>query len=389
MRHALTIAVSALVGLTLAGCTSDQEASPPAEPPVAASDEGGGPLGAEVAILLPSEGSLDPLTAQAVAAALEPLSSRPPDGISELRLHTPDSTTFARDLARTFGERGMDLVCAVGSDALPATQEASTMYRATRYCAAPVDRDDPPVGEAELEDEDVGEVSRIEVRTEELGHAVGVAARRRAGTGPVGLLLGDGLGATRFAAGLEASLDSVEVVEPDGVDDELDDDAIGAARATALLEQDVEVVVLDGGPGAQAALEVLAGSVTLLGPAVLLDADGFADDGLADDVVLAWQVSWADVLGPTIAALVEEDSGQRSFGFEDEVFTWSAGPAASVAIGAAVADAAREIAAGTRDPLAPPPAASLPPFGHGEDDDDTDDDEQGPDADDADDDQDG
>ena len=373
-RHALTVAVSALVGLVLAGCTSDQEASRPPEPPVAVSDESSGPIGAEVAILLPSEGSLDPVAAEQLAASLESLSSQPPDGVSELRLHTPDSTTFARDLARTFGERGIDLVCALGSDALPATQEASKLHRATRYCAAPVDRDDPPVGEVTLEDEGIGEVSRIEVRTEELGHAVGVAARRQAADGPVGLLVDDGIGAARFTAGLEASLDGVEVVAPDIADEDLDVDALGAARATALLEEDVEVLVVDGGPGAGAALEVLAGSVTLLGPTSLLDAHG-----VVDDVVLSWEVRWADVLGPTFAALVDEDSGQRSFGFEDEVFSWRAGPASSAAIGAAGADAVREIAAGTRDVLAPPPAASLPPIMHVEPDDDP---EQDPDEDD-------
>lgn len=357
MRHALTVAVSALVGLVLVACTPGEEAAEPPEPPVAVPDaDSAGPLGAEVAVLLPSRGVFAATAELRLAEDLGALTADTLDGISDLRLHTPESTTFARDLARTFGERGFDVVCALGPEALSATQEASELHRATRYCAVPADRDEPVAGLAALEPTDPGEVTRVEVRTEELGHAVGIAARRRAGDAPVGLLVEGDAAGSRFLAGLEAGLDGVEVIEPGGVDDDLDDAALGEARARSLLDEDVEVVVLDGGPGAAAALEVLAGETALIGPASLLDGHA-----AADDVAVAWQVRWADVLAAVLTALVGDEPGQGSFGFGDGVFAWHPGPASSAAVGAAVADAVAAIAEGRRDPLAPPPAAELVP----------------------------
>lgn len=351
------VAGSVLAAVVLSGCTdgegSDQDAPP--QPPVAEEGEANGSLGAEVAVILPPRGQLDGAVWDQLAASLQPLAEEPPEGISQLRLHTPGSRVFARDLAGLFGERGLDLVCAVGADALSVTQEASTTYRGTRYCAAPADRDDPPVTELQTEEVEAGEVVRLEVRSEELGHVAGVAARRRAGDGSVGLLIGDGPGGVRFAAGLEAGLEGAEVVLPEQLDGELGTEADLAERAAVLVEHDVEVVVLDGSAGSLAALEVLDGSSALVGPAGLLGG------AVADEVVLAWSTRWQRVLDPLLTGLAGEDPGRRSFGFEQEVFDLASGPASNVAVGAAVADAVAAISEGTRDPLEPAPQAGRPP----------------------------
>ena len=382
MRTRHVVAAVVVVAL-LGACTADDEPDAATEPPVAAEDEGAaGPMGAEVALILPPAGVLDPAAADALDTQARTLGDDLPRGIDDVSVHVPDSTTFARDLAGVFGDRGVDLVCFLGPDAVSVVTGSAERYRATRYCASPADR--PDDGTSEFGEEPDGEdqsVTRLEVRAEELGHVVGVGARRAAGDGAVGLLLGgDELPDDRFEAGLEAGLAGTEVLRPEDVDEDLDADAAAEKRAHALLDEGATVVVIDGAAGSTAAVAALGDEAVLVGPAWVLDAAG------VDDVVaLTWTTRWDRVLGPLIEAVVEDDAGARTFGIAEGAFEVTPGSAASSSTGAAVADAVADLADDLRDPLSPAPGSGLPAMRPpGSEDQDDEDDEEEDDEDDED-----
>ncbi len=375
MRTRQLVAAVAVVTL-LGACTADDDPDAATEPPVAVEDDAAsGSMGAEVAVILPPAGSLDAAAAEALDRQAATLGDDLPRGIDGVSVHVPESTTFARDLAGVFGDRGVDLVCFLGPDAVSVVTSSAERYPATQYCASPADRPDDGAAEFEGEPVDQGEdVTRLEVRAEELGHVVGVGARRAAGDGSVGLLLsGDELPDSRFEAGLEAGLTGVEVVRPDDVDEELEPDAAAEEQAQTLLDAGATVVVVDGAAGSSAAVAALADQVVLLGPAGVLDA---AD--VDDRVVLTWTTRWDRVFGPLVEAVVEEDTDVRTFGIVEEAFEVDAGAAASTSTGAAVADALADLAEGSRDPLSPAPGsglAAMRPSGNADDDADEDEDD--------------
>jgi hypothetical protein len=357
-RRAATLVVILAVGAQ--ACTSEPDPRP-SDPPLVEDDAPQEVGGSSAALILPPAEALDDAVAEELREQLEAIAADAPDGVSEVRVHAPEDETFAGDLAATFGDRGVDLVCAMGDGALRAVASPSEVHRATRYCAVPAEHaeGDAPLldeqNEGDHEGDDADEATRLELRAEELGHAVGVGARRAAGDGPVGLLLGgDELPGARFEAGLLAGLDGVDVVEVE------DTGAPATEQLEALVGAGATAVVLDGGPDASVAAGALDGRAGLVAPSAVAA-------GHEDETVLTWSVRWDRLMTPRLRGLVEDDDPpERSFGFAEQAFEVTIGAAASATTGAAVADAVAGLRTGTRDAVLPVPGAEVEPLGRPE-----------------------
>jgi hypothetical protein len=326
--------------LVLAGCTDPGEPTavsdpgpslvetPPAPPPP--------PVPVSAVVVLPPSGSLAPAHAAQVADGIDDVIEGGDVDVRDVRSVVPDGPAFTADLARTFADRGSPLVCVLGPGAEDVLEPLVVLHPDVRFCALPASLPDEP------DDDDPGgrrdPVLRAELRAEELGHVVGLAAREHAAGLPVGLsLTGDELPAARLRRGVVAGLDGVEVVELRG-DPE--------ARAATLRERDIRTLVVDGGADNAELVEQLPAEVAIAGPRALLD-------GLPHTRhVATWDVRWSVPVAWAIARSGPEGSGPRhaSFGFADTVLTVVPGAALSPALASELDAAIAAIAAGERDP---------------------------------------
>ncbi len=354
------------VVLGLASCTSDgaDEApltadAPPIEEPAAA------PARRTVEIVIPARPTLAPPVAEGLEARVGALAATLPEGVDSLVVRSPDDAAFVPDLLELAAAEGAGLVCAIGPRVAGQADRTADRHGATRVCAMPVA---PPV----LDDEGAIEPTpavRVDVPVEELGFLVGIAAQTAAraavaeaaatdqGARPepsglddpppparVGLLLGgDELPGERFRDGLRAGLGQVEVIRPTTADvppvDALEE----------LLAAGAQVVVLDGGPGAEQVAAALDGRAEVVGPVDLWGGDPPAE------VALAYRLRWEAVVAVVLDGFAGpgELAGPVLLGDEDGVFELAAGPG-NAAVLAAV-DAARAELAIRDDPRAPLP----------------------------------
>ena len=327
----------------LAGCTSTSEPPPLPEPPVEESAAPSAPSGATVGIVLPPRSGLDP----AHLAVLERDVARVADGfgptLRDVRTYVPDAPEFVSDLAVMLADRSTDLVCALGPDAAATVTPLADLYRAVDFCATPAD----PSGD------DDPSVSRVGVRAEELGHLVGVAARRSAGAGPVGVVLGgDDITGATFREGLLAGLAGVAVIEA-----ELEDGDTLSDGVAQVLADGATVVVIDGAAGASAAAARAAEQAVVVAPAAI----GVGPD-VADRLVLSWRVRWDQLLrSPIRRALGEIDRGGHVVGFANDAFELVPGAAASPTLLEALQTAVAEVVSGAQDPREPSTGAPVDP----------------------------
>ncbi|GGI08911.1 hypothetical protein GCM10011354_31450 [Egicoccus halophilus] len=294
-----------------AGCTGPQPEPVPVpapEPPPAPTAAG---LRAAV-VVPPVAGPGDPQAAQ--LRALGNVSAhRLPDGVGELRMVTPDGPAFVGDLARLFARRGTDLVCLVGDDGGRLATELAERHPRTRFCVVPATAApgaDRPDG-----------VWLVDVRFEELGHLVGVAAAAAAGDGAVAAVLApDRVGMPRFRAGLRAGVGGTELHESFPTSAAAAADAVAQAAA-----EGASVLVLDVGWQTDALLATARDA----GLRLSAPMEALAGERFEASTVLAWSVRWQPILLPVVEAVVaDEVETEWDLGLVDDVFVLTPGPLA-------------------------------------------------------------
>jgi hypothetical protein len=346
MRRARAAPVGVLLALLLAMSACTDEPSQAESPsPVAPAPAPAAPLGARVGVVLPPSSALDPAVIAAVATQLDQLAGTADESVRELRGYPPADPRFVQDVALWLSEQGTELVCVLGDRAEEVVVALSQRYRGIRFCALPTGPPRPPDdGGASTADDGV---ARVELRVEELGYLVGVAARTQARDGSVGLVLGgDELPDERFRVGLLAGLAGAEVVEadiPSGQDVSLAD------RAAAVLASDAAVVVLDGGVGASEAAEFIGDRAAVLAPGPVLESVSGVD------VALRWTVRWDRALAGPLASLAVDPAIplHTTVGLTEDVFELLLGREALDPVGAALDLATEGLASGTLDPSVP------------------------------------
>jgi hypothetical protein len=342
---------SALLGaaLVVAACTStgDETTLPapaPAEPPPATPA-----AGLRVGFVLPAAATAGDDQRAQLARDLQFVGALRDEGISEVRTLEADAPEFVRDLASLLAERGTDLVCVLGPDAQRAVASLVDRYPELRFCAVPADLTDPPEN-----------LTAVELRFEELGHVVGLAAASVAGHGPVASVLGsDRAGVTRLRDGIRAGVDGVPLLESAPVDEEEVTEAVDAAAAAGA-----EVVIVDLGAGAADAVrQAAAEGLVVVAPAAVL-----ARAEVDEAAVLAWRLRWDVAIRPVIASLLDpETEVPTSVGFAEAVFVVTPGAALGGSGTSTVEAAVGELRRGVRDPLEPPPAGTDDRDADGED----------------------
>jgi basic membrane lipoprotein Med (substrate-binding protein (PBP1-ABC) superfamily) len=258
------------------------------------------------------------------------------EGISEIRALPADGPEFVSDLAALLADRRTDLICVLGSDAQRVLVPLATRHPQLRFCAVPAGTAEPP-----------GNLIAVEVRFEELGHVLGLAAATAAGEGPVASVIGaDRIGASGIRAGIRAGAGDLEVMESSPSDEDGVSEAVGAA-----IEAGATVMIVDVGIAAGPAVEraVAAGMEIVAPAAVLTQADVDASP------LLSWRMRWDVPLRPVIASMLDPDvEVPRSVGLAENVFVVSLGGALQGAARVAVEEAVRDLRRGVRAPLEAP-----------------------------------
>jgi hypothetical protein len=348
-------AIALVVALVVVAACTDAQDEPEVLVPAPAVEEaplttGAGP---GVGVVLPRADAVDPVTADSLAADVRRLERELGRSIGPVQVFQPEGAAFVGDLVGLAVVRRTGLTCLLGAGATSILVPHAQRHPELAFCAAPSDPD------GDLPDN----VAAIELRAEELGAVVGVAARATAGDGPVGLILGGPeLPTEQFRSGLQAALDGTAVIEPGGEPED--------ALAT-ILAAGAEVVVVDGGVGSRAAIDRAAGQATVIAPAPLL-----ATGDVAAAAVLSWRVRWDLVLLPTIQRRIDPDlPAVSSVGFAEQAFELTIGPAATLTARSRIDDLADVLAAGTVDAADPGvlrDITGLPPVVDADDEDDGD-----------------
>lgn len=365
-RRARTRLPAALTALAvLAACTGppaeEQDAEPePTDADVDDADDAGDTpsLGLRVGVVLPPADELDDELLRSLEADVAALGASLGPEIRHVRPYRPDSGPFVADLVELLLEEGTELICVVGGRGREVVLDAAELHPERHYCAAPGDP------EADVPDH----VELLEVRTGELGHLLGVAARVAAGGEPVGVVLGGGkMRDVALRDGLLAALEGAEVVEVT-VNDETD----ATTAVTEVLAAGAAVVVVDGVPGAQEALPLAAEQALVLAPTALI-----AGDAVSSRVVASWRIRWNAVLRRPVQELVggDEPRAPASVGLAEDVVTLEPGLGADLAVRRALEEARAALLEEELDPFEPPdppPEEPEEPEADPEEDDDSD-----------------
>jgi len=297
----------ACTGLAVA-CTSDGDIPPVTAPTPPVEEQGGtNAAGRDVELVLPPLTALDPTIAERLSVRLRSLSQDLPEGVDSVSVRLPEEPAFVADLLELVATRGAGLACVLGPDVAGIADRTALRHGATTVCALPVTL--PELVEAG--GFEPTPAVRVDVPVTELGVLVGTAARTAALTAVaqvepddddldpdadepvapaaeaprVGLvLLGDELPANRFREGILTGLAGVEAVEAE------DADATALEALEAVLAADVQVVIVDGGPGAAEVVAAAAGRSAIVAPVDLLTGEPPAG------VVLGYRLRWEQVV---------------------------------------------------------------------------------------------
>jgi basic membrane lipoprotein Med (substrate-binding protein (PBP1-ABC) superfamily) len=346
----LAVSVGALA-LAVA-CTPDgepvQPPLPTPEPPAATSPA----AGIRVGFVLPPAASDEDDQRSQLAGDLRLVGALRDEGISELRTLEADGPEFVGDLATLLAERRTDLICVLGPDAQRVAGPLAVRHPQLRFCAVPAGASEPPAN-----------LAAVEVRFEELGHLVGIAAATVAGAaagdegedgggdgdGPIASVLGsDRAGVTRMRDGIRAGVAGRQLLESAPSDEAEVEQAVDAA-----IEAGATVLILDLGLGAVDAIErAAAAGLAVIAPAAVVDqVEGDVP------VLLTWRLRWDVALRPVVASMLDPDvEVPTSVGLSENVFVLTLGDALQGAARALVEDAAAELRRGVRDAQEAPPA---------------------------------
>jgi hypothetical protein len=355
------VAASLAAVLALAACTSADERAtrpPPApEPPPATSPT----AGIRVGFVLPPAASDEDDQRTQLASDLQVVSALRGEGVSEVRTLEPDGPAFVADLAALLADRGTDLVCVLGPGAQRVVAPLAIRHPHLRFCAVPAGSTDPPEN-----------VAVVDVRFEELGHLLGVAASVVTEDGPVASILGsDRAGVTLLRDGIRSGVGGRPLLESAPTDEE----GVLAAVDAAIADE-AEVLIIDVGIAARTAIEraVAGGLQVLASSAVLAELD------VAEATVLSWRLRWDVAVRPVVASMLDpEEEVPSSVGLVDNVFLVTSGDRLTGQARLLVDEAANELRRGTRDPLEEPVSRPLPTEDEGDAAPDADDDGSGDD----------
>jgi hypothetical protein len=330
------------VVLMLAACTSDGEQATPPPPAPEAPPATTPAAGIRIGFVLPPAASDEDDQRAQLAGDLQLVSALRDEGISEIRTLEPDGPEFVPDLAALLADRGTDLICVLGPGAQRVVAPLAVRHPQLSFCAVPAGSTDPP-----------DNVTAVDVRFEELGHLLGVAATVAADGGPVASILGtDRAGVTGLRDGIRTGVGGVALLESAPSDEE----EVLAAVDVAIAE-DAEVVIIDVGIAVHAAVErAAAGGLQVLAPsAVLTELD------VGEATVLTWRLRWDVALRPVVASMLDPDlEVPTSVGFADSVFLVTSGDRLTGAARMLVDEAANELRRGARDPLEEPAPSPAP-----------------------------
>lgn len=324
------------------GCTPGADPDTPEPPPVVEEEPPPVAAGVRVAVVLPPASEVDPAVMAAVDTQLATLVEDADDGVRQLRVYPAADRPFVADLAGWLAEQHTELVCVLGDRAESVVVPLAALYRDVRFCALPAA--EPTNLDADAASTAVDGVARVELRAEELGYLVGLAARLQARDAPVGLVLGGGaLPEARFREGLLAGLAGAEVLEADVGDDP---DVSLTDRAQAVVAANAAVVVIDGGAGAREAIEAIGSRAAVFGPASLVDASQEPGG------TLGWTVRWDRALGDPLAWVRGDDPGptRSSVGVRDGIFELHVGARLDPSMEPVLAEATDLLASGDVDP---------------------------------------
>lgn len=347
---------SLLVAALLVGCTDAGD--PPVEDPEPApeSTPSPPPMGVEMAVIPPARSTTADAALTAFDVDLQVLETANRPEVREIRLLTPDEPVFVRDLAAFAGREGADLTCVVEADGARIVTDLHGLRPAARYCAV--------VGEVPEEAPADG-IDLVVLRSEELGHVIGVAAAGLAGD-HVGVAAGGSdLPLDAFVDGLLAGLGETMVTRLEAGEESADDGGNTIdpeTRVTQALALGVDTVVVGWGADAPA----LAAAAQRAGLQVVAPQE-LVGDGQDRGAAVTWRIRWNRVLQPAVDRAAERsDPAEPSVGFGQGVFEVRLLGGTS-ALQELVDQAIAEITAGVRDPLAPPEPPDPPPDDDGDD----------------------
>ncbi|TVP64816.1 MAG: hypothetical protein EA340_13290 [Nitriliruptor sp.] len=305
--------VAAASAWLVVACTSDGDAPPTTEPaPPVEEPAGTTARGRDVELVLPPRTVLDPSIAERLSDRMRSLSEDLPEGVDSLGVRLPEEPAFVPDLLELAAARGAALACVLGPDVAGIADRTADRHGATTVCALPATL---PELDEEGEFEPTPAV-RVDVPVTELGVLVGTAARTAVltavaraepdgedpdadATDPdadepaapatevprVGLvLLGDELPSDRLREGVLTGLAGIEVVEVE------DAQATPLDALETVLAAGVQVVIVDGGPGAAEVVAALAGRSAIVAPVDILAGADTAE------VVLGYRLRWEQVV---------------------------------------------------------------------------------------------
>lgn len=351
--HSVRALLVALV-VALVGCGTGDDAV--IEVPVGTEAEQGvadTPLGPSVAVVLPEQGVFDALLLAEVRADLDAMLAREaardrpvdvPVPLASGRVVIASDAAELRDQVAVLAGAGIDLICVVAGVGDDALRDAARLHTRPTYCELPAAVPDATLGLAEPAEPRMMVALPIEALGSELGRLARAAASeppdRPAPTGPavvdrvppgaarvVAVVTGtDATLAGALRRGVLAADDGAGTVvlvplEPTRRPDDV---------VAGLIDASVDVVIVDGAPGADALVPVaLSAGLAVLAPEALVTG---LPEALAAGVVATWDARWDRAL-ELVVARVREGPGPAELDLPLDAFvTWRAGPAAGAGV---------------------------------------------------------
>lgn len=349
------VLVAALVvALPLAGCDAGDD--PVTEVPVGTEAEQGmadAPLGPAVAVVLPEQGVFDALLLADVRADLDAMLAREsardrpvdvPVPLASGRVVVASDAAELRDQVAVLAGAGTDVICVVAGVGDAALREAARLHTRPTYCELPAAVPDATLGPPEPAAPRMTVALPMEALGSELLRLARAAASRPPGepapTAPAAIdgVAPDRAGVVAVVTGTDPALAGAlrrGVLAADGGAGTVVLVALEPTRrpedvVAGLVDASVDVVIVDGAPGADALVPVaLSSGLAVLAPEALVTG---LPEPLAAGVVATWDARWGRAVELVIAR-AREGAGPAELDLPLGAFvTFRAGPAAGAGV---------------------------------------------------------
>lgn len=279
-------------------------------------------------MVLPASDAWHPAMIEAMRRDLDVVRITGREQIHDLRGHAPDADLFVADVLGYLATRNLDLTCALTTSSSSVVRQLHADQPDRKFCALVT---------SELTTQEAPGFDLMVLKTAELGHVVGAAAAAASSEAVGYVLAPHDLERGRFRDGLVAGASLGTVVTTDA-------EADGVEAVNALLSAGADVVVIGGGPWAQAAADVaVAAGAKIIVPD---DIRRLVDE---QAIVATWRIQWHRVLrGPVDRLLGRDVPAPLIQGMAQGPFVVRVGPAASAVVNAEINRAIRELGDGRR-----------------------------------------